>query len=99
MTEQNFPLENILTISFQEWKTTPDGCKMGELAYNAIGVHVNGRGSGRVIHPIKEFAKNVPSEAEVVVDYKTTLANSNQDYVFYVVSGTAIVRKKNLKKK
>lgn len=62
-------IEKILTISATEWFEMNDR-KPSE--YEARGVH----NDGTMTHGLEEFAEKVPTEAEVVIGYRSTSATS-----------------------
>ncbi len=92
-----FPLEKILTVSAKDWiKHSYDAHKQGVdvgTVYEMVGVHVEFFDLQQTTNPTPlayEFAKKVPSDAEVVVDYRTSCALS-KDVLYRSASGTALI--------
>ena len=84
-------VEKILTVSAKEWCEMNDK-KLNE--YEARGVHSDGGMRFR----LEGFAKEVPTEAEVVIGYRNTSAASgnsgNIGAVMYSYGTALIPRKK-----
>ena len=84
-------IERILTISATEWfgmnKKKPS-------EYEARGVHSRDECMSQVV---REFAKRVPSEAEVVVEYRFSSATAGASggmVAMVYASGTALILRK-----
>jgi hypothetical protein len=87
--------KKILNISAEEWFKMNAKYSTG---YDPIGVHsetIRLNGSQKILPNeslIKKFADIVPSEAEVVVNYKVELT-SDINYLFGYAVGTALIQK------
>jgi len=99
MTEESkkaFPLEKILTVSAGDYCKTSAHQRLFE--YQMVGVHVyNVTGIGN-LHEL--FAREVPKNAEAVVDYRTSVAltesaaiNAHFKSFIEAASGTALIPK------
>ena len=95
-----FPLEKILTVSARDYVASVNGS--GRLSdYEMKGVHVETnqdiRSSSLVESSLVElFSKLVPEDAEVVVDYRTSVAVASDEISVYFrksASGTALIPK------
>ena len=84
-----FPLEKILTISAGDYLNIT----RSNTNYDLVGVH-NGSGVCDFEIAIHNFRISVPHGAEVVVDYRVAMAESESPSVYFVISGTALVPKK-----
>jgi hypothetical protein len=99
--KKTFPLEKILTVSAREYVES----RVSSLfQYDMVGVHVEIGGTydqienrdltkeERELSLAEIFARKVPKNTEVVVDYTpSTSTSSNSDY--YLASGTALIPK------
>ncbi len=96
MTENNFPLEKILNCTPTEYCTQVEK-KLSD--YKLVGVHKTIEYSSQEMI-IDAFRKSVPSNAEVVVNYKSHYAVSESYFIFHfgckirAAEGIALVPKK-----
>jgi len=96
MTEDSFPLEKILNVSATEYCASV-GRELRD--YELKGVHYE---CGKTDFFAENFAKVVPEEAEVVVNYRVTMAVSqyegddgeNYGYTAFQGTGTALIFKR-----
>ena len=87
MTNEEFPLEKILTASPSEYCIS----KKTELEdYELVGIHLHDEDTTQG-ELIKEFAKKIPKEAEIVTNllYSSVGSGIYNNYI----SGTALVPK------
>ncbi len=77
---QTFTLDKVLTISAGEYCNLIDTGSICD--YTAVGVH------GR---DMDAFLKNVPKDAEVVVNYRAAYAGINLNNNIQIHSGTALI--------
>src|SRR3989344_3859633 len=80
-----FPLENLLTVSARDYCESV-GKKLSD--YEMRGVHREG------FSELKNFAKMVPENAEVVVDYVFIRSSNTGNYMN--ASGTALIPNEEL---
>ena len=90
-----FPLEKILTVSARDYVASVNGS--GRLSdYEMKGVHVETNQDIRSSSLVELFSKLVPEDAEVVVDYRTSVAVASDEISVYFkksASGTALIPK------
>ena len=88
---ESYPLEKILTVSASEYCESV-GKKMSD--YKLVGVHAFAD-AHHMTFPA--FAKNIPTEAEVVVNYRLVIRTTRVAFIFESVykypSGTALIPK------
>ena len=88
MTDENFPLENILTIN-AELYVASKGKKPED--YNYVGIHPNNRWQ---VTNMETFQKIVPKGTEVVTNFIPSYATVCGDIVEMRASGTALIPKR-----
>ena len=86
----NFPLDKILTVSLDDYCMAKNEYSC---SYDLKGVHYERNLGEGGVSMITNFAKNVPANAEIVVDFKYSVAELAE-----FASGTALIPKKKEKK-
>ncbi len=82
MEEKDFPLEKILTVSARDYVESRQNYLSN---YIMVGVYSS--------EDINDFARRVPGDAEIVVDYREFPRAAYATIV--AMSGTALIPKKN----
>ena len=93
--QKTFPLEKILTVSVGDYVDNMGARRSSD--YDMVGVHVmNSYPHPGGVTPFDNiylaFAKKVPENAEVVVNFKTNV--SLHSSAVYTASGTALIPRK-----
>ncbi len=94
----HFPLEKILTVSAGDYVKTQrvshgySSCTARLSDYDMKGVSVELSGIDETLLA-ETFSREVPKDAEVVVDYRFSVSKSQTNH-YLIASGTALIRKK-----